>query len=153
MAGTHAAPGPVRRALRATRRRTETSDYVAFLERVIAGYGDRIGEDPAALVHLRELELALANHTNRGIFQANKSAAHYSQNDMAAILGTSRQAIAKRIRAGEDVYALVQQARGGGALIRIGDVRARRAAGLHAAGVADVTGSPRELRAAASDGW
>ena len=47
----------------------------------------------------------LADQANRGIFEANKGRSHYSQNDMAAILGTSRQAIAKRIRLGETVYA------------------------------------------------
>lgn len=147
MAGTHARPGRVRRVLK---RQTETSDYVAFVERILAGFGDRIAADPAALVHLRELEETLRDQVNRGIFEANRSAAHYSQNDMASILGISRQGIAKRVRLGEDVHAQTVEARGGGGLVRIGDIRARRAEGLAAAGVDDLTGSPRELRAVAS---
>lgn len=127
---------------------TETSDYVAFLTRVLAAYGDRIAADPVALAHLRDLEATLTDQVNRGIFEANKSAAHYSQSEIARILGVTRQAVAKRIALGELVYARMQQARGAGALVRIGDVRARRAELLAAAAVEDRTGSVREIRAA-----
>jgi len=140
MAGKHRAP-------RSGRRITETSDYVAMMTRIIAAYGDRIAGDPVALAHLRDLEAALTEQVNRGIFEANRSAAHYSQNEIARILGVSRQAVAKRIALGELVYARTQEARGAGALVRIGEVRARRAELLAAAEVEDRTGSPLELRA------
>jgi hypothetical protein len=133
---------------RRSRRITETSDYVAMMTRIIAAYGDRIAADPVALAHLRDLQAAMADQVNRGIFEANASSAHYSQNEMARILGVSRQAIAKRIGLGELVYARMQEARGAGALVRIGDVRARRAQLLAAADVQDRTGSVLELRAA-----
>ena len=129
------------------RRDTETSDYVAFMTRVLIGYGDRIADDPAALVHFRDIETALRDNVNRGIFQANRSAAHYSRGDMASILGVSEIAIMKRIRLGEVVYAAITAARGGGALVRIGDIRRARASALASAGVDDRTGSQRELSA------
>ncbi|MGH3220047.1 MAG: hypothetical protein ACRDPY_15305 [Streptosporangiaceae bacterium] len=141
MAGKHRAP-------RRPQRITETSDYVAMMLRIIAAYGDRVAADPVALAHLRDLEAALVEQVNRGIFEANASSAHYSQNEIARILGISRQAIAKRIRLGELVYARIQEARGAGALVRIGDVRARRAELLAAANLEDRTGSVLELRAA-----
>lgn len=141
MAGKHRAP-------RRSQRITETSDYVAMMTRIIAAYGDRIANDPVALAHLRDLEATLVEQVNRGIFEANASSAHYSQNEMARILGVTRQAIAKRIALGEQVYARTWEARGAGALVRIGDVRARRAELLAAADVQDRTGSALELRAA-----
>lgn len=144
MTGRHAAPGGRRKR---AARRTETSDFVAMLVRLLIAWGDRVGEDPAALVHLRELEQTLVQQTNRGVFRANRGRS-YSQNDMAAILGVSRQAIAKRASLGELVEAALTEARGGGALVRIGDMRARRARLLASAGVPDQTGSERELRAA-----
>lgn len=131
-------------------RRTETSDFVAMLTRLLIAWGDRVGHDPAALVHFRELEQTLVQQTNRGIWTANR-AGRYSQNEMARILDVSRQAMAKRIALGELVHASVTEARGGGALVRIGEVRARRARLLAAAAVDDQTGSERELRAAGSD--
>ena len=146
MNGRHAARGGKRGA---ERRVVETSEYVAMMLRIIGGWGDRVARDPAALAHLRELQATLADQTNRGIFEANRSAAHYSQNEMAAMLEVSRQAIAKRVTAGEVIYARRQEAAGAGPLVRLADVRAARAAGLASAGVADVTGSPRERAAAA----
>ena len=145
MAGRH-------RAGQAPQRVTETSDYVAMMTRIMASFGDRVAHDPAALAHLRDLQTALADQVNRGIFEANKSADHYSQNEMAAILGVSRQAIAKRISLGEQVYSRTWQARGAGALVRIADIRRRRAELLDAAGVQDKTGSPKELTARAIAG-
>jgi hypothetical protein len=129
-------------------RPAETSDYVAFLKRALYGYGRRIGDDPAALVHLRELETALRDAVNLGVFAANQGRDHYSQNEQARILGVTRQAIAKRIKLGADVHVRLEAERTAGAVVRIADVRARRAAGMAAAGVEDRTGSPRELRAA-----
>jgi hypothetical protein len=125
------------------RRVKETSDYVAFLTRALIAWGDRIADDPAALVHLRELESTLRDQTNRGVWEANRRG-QYSQRDIASILGVSHQAVGKRVGLGELVAAAVTAARGGGALIRLGEVRARRARLLAAAGVADVTGSDRE---------
>lgn len=121
----------------------ETSDYVGFMTRAMVAWGDRIASDPAALVHLRELEQTLAQQTNRGMWEANRRA-QYSQNHMALILGVSRQAVAKRIGLGELAAAAVNAARGGGALVRIGEVRSRRARLLAAANVPDLTGSERE---------
>jgi hypothetical protein len=140
MTGKHRAP-------RRPQRITETSDYVAMMTRIIAAYGDRIANDPVALAHLRDLQATLADQVNRGIFEANQGQDRYSQNEMARILGVTRQAIAKRIQLGADVYARTWAARGAGALVRIGDVRARRAELLAAADVEDRTGSVLELRA------
>lgn len=121
----------------------ETSDYVAFLTRALIAWGDRLAEDPAALVHLRELEATLTQQTNRGMWEANQRRG-YSQNYQAAMLGVTRQAVAKRIGLGELAAAAVNAARGGGVLVRIGEVRARRARLLAAANVPDLTGSERE---------
>ena len=138
------------RAKRGPRRVTETSDYVAMMTRIITAFGDRIAADPAALAHLRDLQDVLADQVNRGIFEANKGRSHYSQNDMAAILGISRQAIAKRIQLGETIYARTWEARGAGAVVRVADIRSRRAQLLADAGVTDRTGSAREVRTAVS---
>lgn len=122
---------------------TETSDYVAMMQRLLIAWGDRVAADPAALVHLRDFEQALTNQTNRGIWEAN-ARGRYSQNEIASILGISRQGVAKRIGLGQAVAAAVTAARGGGVLVSIRDVRARRAELLGGAGVADRTGSDRE---------
>lgn len=132
---------------RSAQRVTETSDYVGMMLRVITAFGDRIGEDPAALVHLREVEAALTDQVNRGVFLANAQQDGYSQNHMAAMLGVSRQAIAKRIGLGQAVYTRTAAARGAGTLVRIKDIRARRAQLLAAAEVPDRTGSARERAA------
>lgn len=134
------------------KRVTETSDYVAFTKRTLWGLGVRIGQDPAALANLRELQQTMVDAVNHGIFTANRDSDHYSQNDMAAILGTSRQAIAKRIKLGEEVHVRLQSLRADGALVRIADVRAERARGLAAAAVEDSTGSVRELGALRATG-
>jgi hypothetical protein len=136
------------RARSGPKRNTETSDYVAMMARIIIAFGDRVAEDPAALAHLRDLQETLADQVNRGIFEANKGQHRYSQNEMAAILGISRQAIAKRIGLGEIVYARIWEVRGAGAVVRVADIRTRRAQVLADAGVADRTGSVRELRTA-----
>lgn len=136
---------------RRSRRITETSDYVAMMTRIITAYGDRIAADPVALAHLRDLQATLTDQVNRGIFGANQGDAHYSQNEMARILGVSRQAIAKRIQLGQLMYARIQEARGAGALVPIAAIRARRAQLLAAAEVEDRTGSVLELRASSGD--
>lgn len=127
---------------------TETSDFVAFLKRVLTAYGDRIGDDPAALVHLRDIEQTLRDAVNRGVFLATQAADNgqpgYSQAEIGRILGVSQQAMSKRARLGETAHIQLQQLRGAGAVIRIGDVRAQRAEALAAAEVPDRTGSERE---------
>lgn len=138
-AGKHRAGGPQRRPARVT----ETSDYVAALTRMIIAWGDRVAADPAALVHLRELESALSQQTSRGIWEASERN-RYSQNQIAACLGVTRQAIQQRIAKGRAAAAALIAARGGGALVPIGEVRARRARLLADAGVPDLTGSERE---------
>jgi|SRR5579859_1232826 len=130
-----------------TPRQIETSDYVAMMLRIVNGYGNRIAADPAALVHADEIQQALADAVNRGVFEANRGQAHYSMNEIASMAGVSRQAIQQRARRGEQVYAALLERLGGGALVRLGDVRARRAARLEQAGVEDRTGSVRELGA------
>lgn len=120
-----------------------------MMTRLMISLGDRIAHDPAALVHARELEATLQQQINRGIFGANKGQDHYSQNDMAAILGLTRQAIAHRIKLGELAEAALVHARGGGAVVRLGEVRARRARLLEGAGLPDRTGSERERTARA----
>jgi hypothetical protein len=126
---------------------TETSDFVAMMHRFMIAWGDRVGADPAALVHLPGMMDALVAQTNRGIFEANKGDSRYSQNEIGRFLGITRQGVAKRIGLGERAYAILAEARGGGAVVRLGAVRAERAALMEAAGVADRTGSVRELRA------
>lgn len=145
MAGKHRAQRGAQKAR--TPRVTETSDYVAMLKRVIYGYGQRIGSDPVALVHLRELEEAMRDAVNLGTYLANQGEGNYSQNEQARFLAVSRQAIAKRIKAGEQVYVAQQARRSDGALVRLADIRAERARELAAAGVEDRTGSVRELAA------
>lgn len=138
-AGRHRAERPQKRAKRAT----ETSDYVAAMERMMIAWGDRVAADPAALVHLRELETTLSQQTSRGIWEANERG-QYSQNQIAACLGVTRQAVQQRIGKGRLFAAALTEARGGGALVPIGEVRARRARLLAAAAVPDLTGSDRE---------
>jgi hypothetical protein len=129
------------------KRETETSDYVAMMLRILSTWGDRIALDPAALVHMRELEAGLRDATNRGIFEANRGTGRYSRRDIASILGMSEIGVMKRIRLGETAYAAMQERRGAGALIRIGDIRRTRADLLAAASVEDKTGSERERKA------
>jgi hypothetical protein len=145
MSGRHAAPSERQR--RREGRVTETSDYVAGLTRMLDAYGRRIGEDPAALAHLRDLEGALRDAVNVGIYLANKGPGHYSINEQAAILGITKQSVHARVKAGEAVFRRQEAARSAGPLVRLADVRAARAAALVGAGVADVTGSERERAA------
>lgn len=140
MTGRHAADKSARKR---SARVTETSEFMAFAQRIAISVGDRLGNDPAGLVQARELVTMLQDHLDRGVFLANRQG-RYSQNELAAMAGISRQAIAKRVRRGELVHAELQRRRGAGALIRLVDLRARRAELLEAAGVEDRTGSDRE---------
>jgi len=136
------------RALTRRKRSTESSEYAAMMLRIIYGYGARIGQDPAALCHLRDLEAGMRDAVNLGIYAANKLEDRpYSINEMAAILDISKQAVHKRVRLGEQVFARLEAARADGAIVRLADIRAARASLLAEAGVPDRTGSARELTA------
>lgn len=88
---------------RKRKRPTGDGEYAAMLGRMITAYGKRVGADPAAaLPHLRELEQALTDNVNFGIWQANKVGGH-SVNQLADVLGVSKQAIFKRVTLGEQV--------------------------------------------------
>ena len=138
-----------RHALRRRRKRTtESSDYAAMMMRIIYGYGYRIAEDPAALAHLRDLEAGMRDAVNLGIYAANKLEDRpYSINEIAAIMGISKQAVHKRVQLGERVYIALEAARSNGAVVRLADMRQARAMVLGQAGVTDRTGSPREMEA------
>jgi hypothetical protein len=88
---------------RKRKRETTSDDYAAMLARMMASYGKRIGDDPAAsLAHLRELETALTDATNHGLYLANKVGGH-SINELASHLGVSKQAVFKRVGLGAQV--------------------------------------------------
>lgn len=140
MAGKHRALSP----RQARRERVETSDYVAFLIRAIGALSLRIGDDPVALVHCPDLTAALTRAVNHGIWLAGQGQNAYSQNDMARILGVSRQAIQQRQHKGEEIHAEEIERRGGGGVVRLGEIRRDRARLIEAAGLPDRTGSDRE---------
>jgi hypothetical protein len=84
------------------RRPTSTSDYAAMLRRMIARYGDRIGDDPAAgLAALRELEQTMTDSVNAGIYAAHRGGHSYTE--LAGVLNVSKAAIIKRAKLGEAV--------------------------------------------------
>jgi hypothetical protein len=133
------------------KREYESSEYVAMLVRMIYAWGARVGDDPAAYAYRRELENALRDAGNAGLAAANRRPDQpYSLAEIAAIDGTSRSMIHKRVRLGEAVLGKLAAARTSGAIIRLADMRRTRAARLAAAGIPDRTGSQREL--AAGDG-
>lgn len=73
--------------------------------------------DPAALVHLRDIEAALREAVNLGIFTVNRAGRRpYSINEMSANLDVSKQAIFKRVQLGEDVHVRIEAARADGAV-------------------------------------
>jgi hypothetical protein len=147
MPGRHRLPARQGQAKR-PKRHVETSEYVAGLARFIIGYGERVGQDPAALTHLRDLEALTRDAVNAGIYLANRSGERpYSINEIAAIMGISKQAVHKRVQLGQAVYANLEAARANGAVVRLADMRQARAAILAAAGIPDRTGSPREVTA------
>jgi hypothetical protein len=137
------------------KRHTETSDYAAFLLRAITRLGERIADDPAMLAHVEEISQALTDAVNRGIFAAkNKEWQPYSLAEMGRIYGCSYQNIQQRAKRGEAATVAYEARRSGGAIVRIGDIRAARAARLNEAGVQDITGSAHErsaLRATGTD--
>lgn len=135
------------------KRQTETSDYAAFLLRAIARLGERIADDPAMLAHVPDIQKAVTDNVNRGIWLAkNKSWQPYSLAEMGDIYGCKWQNIQQRAKRGELVHVEQQTIRACGSLVRISDVRAKRAARLTAVNVPDVTGSARERSALPATG-
>jgi hypothetical protein len=126
MAGRHAAG----KALARRRRKTEDDEYAAMLLRMIHKYADRIAADPTAGVHLTELKAALAAAGNVGFYAANRLASHpYGLNELAAIMGISKQSMHEQIRRGEVTYTAIEQARAEGRpIVRVADLRAARLA-------------------------
>lgn len=142
MTGKHAAPAAPRRR---PRRATETSDLAGAIMRLHRAYGQRIADDPAALVHEQQLAESLRDATNHGIWLANRNPANrYSLTEIAAVTGRTKQAVSLRVQAGEKVHNRILAAAGGGILTRLGDLRRYRAERLAAAGVPDKSGSDRE---------
>jgi hypothetical protein len=140
-------PGKHREPAR-RRREYESSEFAAYLIRIIQAYGNRIGQDPAALTHLRDIENELRDAVNAGIAAANlRPDQPYSLAEIASIIGVSRQAVHKRVGLGERVLERLAIARGNGAVVRLADMRKTRAARLAAVGIPDRTGSPREVEA------
>jgi hypothetical protein len=125
MAGRHA-----NKALARRRRKTEDDEYAAMLLRMIHKYADRIAADPTAGVHLAELKAALAAAGNVGFYAANRLADHpYGLNELAAIMGISKQSMHEQIRRGEITHQAIEQARAEGKpLVRVADLRAARLA-------------------------
>lgn len=146
---------PGNRTARRRGRKVETSDYAAFMLRVISGLGDRIADDPAMLAHVEQISRALTDAVNRGIYIAkNKDWQPYSLAEMGRIYGCSYQNIQQRGKRGEAAMVAHEARRSAGALVRISDIRAARAARLRTVGVEDITGSARErsaLRATGTD--
>jgi len=137
MTGKHAAPRP--------RRATETSDLAGAIMRLHRAYGERIGNDPAALVHEQQLLDSLRDEINRGIWLANRNpATRYSLTEIARINGRTKQAVSLRVQSGEAVHNRRLAAAGGGILTRLADLRRHRAERLAAADVEDRSGSDRE---------
>ncbi|MEV5753739.1 hypothetical protein AB0L00_38465 [Actinoallomurus sp. NPDC052308] len=142
---TNPNPDRERRTPRRTVRATETSEYAAFVLRVLKSLGDRIADDPAMLAHIPAIQQAVTDNINRGIYTAkNKDWQPYSLAEMGRIMGCSYQAIQQRVERGQAAHVKLQVTTTSGAVIRIADVRAQRAAALAAANVNDVTGSARE---------
>ena len=75
---------------------------------------------------------------NLGVYAANKLGDRpYSINEMAKIMGISKQAVHKRVKLGERVYVALETARANGAVVRLDAVRQARAMVLGQAGVND----------------
>jgi hypothetical protein len=144
MAGRHRLPDRKPKP----KREYESSEIAAFIIRQLYAYGQRIGDDPAALTHIKDIQNAVTDATSMGIAIANKRPdAPYSNAEIARVLGVSRQYIHKRVKLGEAVLGRLIAARSNGAVVRLADMRKTRADGLAAAGLDDRTGSQREIEA------
>lgn len=145
MAGRHEV---ARASKKRSRRQVETSGFVAMLIRIIYAYGYRISQDPAALAHLRDIQAALTDAVNLGIYGANKLGDRpYGINELGGIMGVSKQAMHQRSRLGEAVYVRLEEVRSSGALVTLSTIRDQRATALAEAGVSDRTGSVKEIAA------
>ena len=108
---------------------------------LFAGLGVSVFEVMSRLARERDA-------VNLGIYAANKLGDRpYSINEIAAMMGISKQAVHKRVQLGETVYIALETARSHGAVVRLDAMRQTRAMVLGQAGVPDRTGSPRELEA------
>lgn len=125
----------------AQKRQYETSEFIAMLYRHSAALRRRCASDPAGLVQAVQFQRRLAEDINAAIFEANRGSDAYSMNEMARMLGCSRQAIQQRAHRGRE---WIEQEAG---TIRLADIRAARARLLAEAEVDDRTGSERERRA------
>lgn len=125
MAGRHAGKALARR-----RRKVEDDEYAAMLLRMINCYADRIAADPTAGVHLKEMKDALARAGNVGFYAANRLADRpYGLNELAAIIGISKQSMHEQIRRGEITYQALELARAEGRpIVSVADLRAARLA-------------------------
>lgn len=87
--------------------------------------------------------------SNLGIYAANKLGDNrYSINEIAAIMGITKQGVHLRVKQGAQVYERLEVARAAGTpAVRLADVREARALVLGQAGI-----SPRELEAGPADG-
>lgn len=91
---------------RRKRRATTTDDYAKMLVRMLRAYENRATQDPAAgLALLSEIETAAAEIRNVAIYGANRDAGH-SINELADMLGVSKQAVHQRVQAGEQILRL-----------------------------------------------
>lgn len=122
-------------------RSLETSEFIAMLYRQSAALRRRCANDPAGLVQALEFQARLANDINAAIYEANVGNDAYSMNEIAKMLGYSRQAIQQRVARGREWVTFIEQQAGS---IRIADIRAARARLLAATGSVDRTGSERE---------
>ena len=87
------------------RKPTSAKDYAAMMRRMIRNYSRRGAENPAAeLVNLRSIEAEVADAIDNALYLANKTGGH-SVNELAEVLGVSKQAVHKRVQAGEAAAA------------------------------------------------
>jgi hypothetical protein len=129
-------------------RKTDNSEYAAMMMRIFFGFSKRIGEDPAALTDLPMLRAGFEDFINLGIFAANKNGSNpYSINEIAKIMGMTKQGVHLRVKQGIQVHARLEAARANGGMFRVADIRRIRADAMAAVGIPDRTGSPKEITA------
>lgn len=87
------------------KREVETEEYVAALARFIDGYGKRVGDDPAAIAYLGDLQQRLTDAVNVGLATAQGRAGGWSMREIARYFGTSHVAVLKRIKLGRIIVS------------------------------------------------
>lgn len=97
---------------RSPRREVETEDYVAALARFMDGYGRRVGEDPAAIAHFKDLQQRLTDAVNVGLAVAQTKPDGWSLREISRYFGTSHIAVKKRVDQGKAIIARREQAAG-----------------------------------------